>query len=150
MNLNVFFNLEFSTTSIINKLVYIFVKGPAEGSLRVLEFFTALKTHLWPLAVVCSMVGLLSFWHIPHFHSQFYLIWLTSCTSSIKAKLFNISYKILTQRWDKLWWSRLNSWWDWWHIKQTTCLSNFFLTRVFWRKKTKFYTKLVSFILYLY
>ena len=26
----------------------------------------------WPSAVVCSMVGLLSLWHIPHFHSQFY------------------------------------------------------------------------------
>ena len=26
----------------------------------------------WPSAVVCSMVGLLSLWHIPHFQSQFY------------------------------------------------------------------------------
>ena len=25
----------------------------------------------WPSAVVCSMVGLLSLWHISHFHSQF-------------------------------------------------------------------------------
>ena len=29
-------------------------------------------THWWPLAVVCFLVWLLSLWHIPQFHSQFY------------------------------------------------------------------------------
>ena len=42
------------------------------------EFLAALKTYWWPSAVVCSMVGLLSLWHIPHFHSQFY------CTYSLQ------------------------------------------------------------------
>ena len=44
----------------------------AEGRLGVWEFFAAVKTYLWPSSVVCSMVELLSLWHIPHFHSQFY------------------------------------------------------------------------------
>ena len=57
---------------IITELVYIFVKGPAEGRLRVREF--ALKTCWWTSAVVCSMVRFLSLWHIPNFHSQFYLV----------------------------------------------------------------------------
>ena len=30
------------------------------------------RVHWWPSVVVCSMVGLLSLWHIPHFLSQFY------------------------------------------------------------------------------
>ena len=47
-------------TSIITKLVYSFVKGPAEARLRVREFLAALKTLWWPSAVVCSLVGLLS------------------------------------------------------------------------------------------
>ena len=59
-------------TSIITVLVYKFFKGPAKGRLRVREFLATLKTHWWPSAVVCSMVGLLSLWHIPHFLSQFY------------------------------------------------------------------------------
>ena len=33
-----------------------------------------LKTCWWPSAVVFYLVGLLSLWHIPHFHSQFYWI----------------------------------------------------------------------------
>ena len=37
------------------------------------EFLSALKTYWWPSAAVCSMVGLLSIWHIPHFNSQFYV-----------------------------------------------------------------------------
>ena len=44
-----------------------------EGRLRVREFLVALTTCWLPSAVVCSMVGLLSLWHIPHFHSQFYI-----------------------------------------------------------------------------
>ena len=47
-------------TSIITELVYVFVKEPVEGLLRVREFFAALKTHWGNSAVVCSMVGLFS------------------------------------------------------------------------------------------
>ena len=76
-------------TSIIIVLVYNF-KGPAEGRLRVLEFLVTLKTHWWPSAVVCSIIGLLSLWHIPHFLSQFYfningiLLWLKKMHKSIE------------------------------------------------------------------
>ena len=47
-------------TSIITVLVYICLKGLAGGRLRVREFLAPMKTHWWILAVVCSMVGLLS------------------------------------------------------------------------------------------
>ena len=47
-------------TFIITVLAYIFLMGPAEGRLRVRQFLATLKTHWWPSAVVCSMVGLLS------------------------------------------------------------------------------------------
>ena len=39
---------------------------------HVREFLTTMKNLWWPTAVVSTMVGLLSLWHIPHFHSQFY------------------------------------------------------------------------------
>ena len=71
--------------------IYLFVQSfrltfvsltimPAEGRLRVRDFLATLKTHWWSSAVVCSMVGLLSLWHILHFHSQlnatsFFVIW---------------------------------------------------------------------------
>ena len=54
--------------------VYNFVYGPAKVSLRVREFLAALKTHWRSLVVVCSLVGLFSLWHIPHFNSQFYIV----------------------------------------------------------------------------
>ena len=43
-------------TSIITELV-TYLKGPAEGRLRVREFLATLKTHWWPSAIDCSMVG---------------------------------------------------------------------------------------------
>ena len=76
------FNLSFMCT--IRKLVwrslsqnlYIFVCRTAEGCLRVRGFPATLKTCWWPSAVVFSMIGLLSLWNIPHFHSQFYCMYL--------------------------------------------------------------------------
>ena len=53
--------------------VYLFFWGPAEGRPRVREFLTTLMTRSWFLAIVCSMVGLLSLRHISHILSQLYL-----------------------------------------------------------------------------
>ena len=39
-------------------------------SFKVASF--GFKTHWWPSAFVCSMVGLLSLWHNLYFHSPFY------------------------------------------------------------------------------
>ena len=46
------------------------------------DILAALKTHWWPSAVVSSLIRLLSLWHIPHFHSQFYHISLNICSCS--------------------------------------------------------------------
>ena len=53
--------------------MYLF-RGKLKDASRFGNFFGALKTCWGPSAVVCSMVGLLSLWHIPHFHSQYYII----------------------------------------------------------------------------
>ena len=74
---------------IINELVNIFVYGPAEGRLRVREFLAALKTCWWPSAAICSVVGLLSFWHIPNFHSQFCSIPHKKLTKLLNLSTFN-------------------------------------------------------------
>ena len=71
---------------IITELVYIFVWGPVEGRLRVLEFLAALKTCWWPLTVVFSVVWLLSLWHIPRFHSQFYTLWILVGCQLLKGR----------------------------------------------------------------
>ena len=39
-----------------------------------IENLYSLKMYWWPSAVICSMVRLLSLWHIHHFLSQFYLL----------------------------------------------------------------------------
>ena len=83
---------------IITEPVYICL-GPAEGRLRVREFLVALKTCWWPAAVVCSMVRMLSLWHIPHFHSLFYLFATKSpfsvkCNETIK-KIIMLCTKFL-------------------------------------------------------
>ena len=50
------------------------------------------KTNWWPSAVNCSLVGLLSLWHIPHFHFQLYtLIPIVTC----KERIFSIIYSDL-------------------------------------------------------
>ena len=64
-------------TSIITELVYIFVRGPAEGRLLVREFLLTLKTHWWPSAVVSasSMVRVVvALTHSPFPFSILYIV----------------------------------------------------------------------------
>ena len=65
----IFFSTEYRPESVLTEKVRMnIVTDVVQGSV----FVTALKTYWWPSAVVCSVVGLLSLWHIPYFHSQFY------------------------------------------------------------------------------
>lgn len=75
--------MEFGVMFIFIKLnsVHVFVKGSSDARLQQQDFLVAMKTHWCLLAVFCFFVWLLSFWYIPHFHSQFHLfdtlhIWL--------------------------------------------------------------------------
>ena len=38
------------------------------------EFLAVLKTLLWLGAASCPLVGFMSLWHIPNFHSQFFKV----------------------------------------------------------------------------
>ena len=79
-------------TSIITELVYRFVQGPAEGCLQVHDFLAAL-IHWWPLAVVCSMVGMSSL--------PFSIIFLSAswaCTSYLENQSLSWVYCL-----DKFW-----------------------------------------------
>ena len=57
-------------TSIFTELVQIFIMGPADGHPQEQNNLAVLKTYWRFSAVTCSIEGLLSFWHIPNFHSQ--------------------------------------------------------------------------------
>ena len=46
-------------------------------------------------AIVCSVVGLLSLWHIPHFHSQFYYI----CVDDYVCLTYSDKYFIRLKTW---------------------------------------------------
>ena len=50
--------------------IYTFLRGQLKHA-GCGNFLAALNTLWWPSAVICSLFGLLSFWHIPHFHFQF-------------------------------------------------------------------------------
>lgn len=65
---------------------------------RVRDFFTVLKTNWLPLAVIWSLVGLLSFWHTPNFHSQFYTNFYYAFCSVIWTECFLLLYVL---RWHK-------------------------------------------------
>lgn len=64
------YDLDFSVTSIFTEQVLLFLGA----RLRVLDFLAILKTNRWPWSLFCSLIGLLSLLHVPHFNSQCYHI----------------------------------------------------------------------------
>ena len=62
-----------------HELVRNFGKGQDEVLLWIRDFIAVLKTHWLPMAVFCSLVELLSFWHISCSHSHLkslYILWI--------------------------------------------------------------------------
>lgn len=98
-------------TFIITELVHIFVKRPAEARRRVWDVLDMSKTHLWPLAVLCSLVGLLFLCHIPYFNYQF--------SSSHSVDQHN-SWK---PEWKKTKHIVLNSYVDIYYVLRVTCFN---------------------------
>ena len=114
------YNLELSMTSIITELVYIYLfRSQVKDASGCRSFL--LEDLLVTFRRVCSMVGLLSLWPIPHFHSQFYSTCTRNFITSVVEKfLFKVAeFEIVSFIWKlfhrkmlfNLKWLKCKLWW---------------------------------------
>ena len=70
--LKLYFSLYITVLEQVSQRFFIFRLKYVITFIFPINSLKTLKTCWWPSAVVFYLVGLLSLWHIPHFHFQFY------------------------------------------------------------------------------